>query len=353
MNSRKNKIEKIFRLKNSLTSRYGKLCLDKNERVSTFEKAFLRKLSNKLRSKQLTYYPEVSSLYQSLAKHHRLNTKYFILTAGIDGAIKNCFDLFVSKGDRVIVLKPTFAMVDIYCDIAEAKKINITYDNKMELNIKKLIKSINSKISLVVIANPNSPTGTIISKQDIKKIINKAYSHRVPVLVDEAYFEFSDFSVLPLLKKYKNLMIARTFSKAFGLAGLRVGYIISNPKVSRLFFNLKPMYEVNAVGILACNLLLQNAWIHKKYVKDSKKGQNLLIKFLKSHEISYIKTHANFIYINFSKKINIIYRKLLREKIVTKKGLGIKGYNNYLRVTIGPIKETKKLISKLKPLIKS
>ncbi len=348
----KKKIEKVYRLKNSSLSRYGNLSLDKNERVSIFEKKFFKSFLNKLSSEKISLYPEVSTLYHSLAKHHKLKEGNFVLTNGIDGAIKSCFDLFVSKNDKVIILKPTFAMVDIYCDLSEAKKIEINYDRKLNLDLEKLIKSIKKDISLIIIANPNSPTGTIISNENIKRIIKKAHISKVPVLIDEAYYEFSNFSVLPLLKKFNNLIIARTFSKAFGLAGLRVGYIVTNYKISKLFFNLKPMYEVNSVGILACNLLLKDYSILKKYIKETKKGEELLIKFLERNKIGYIKTFANFIYINFEKRINYIHTELLKNKIATKKGLNIKGYKNYLRITTGPIKETQKLILKLRKLFK-
>ena len=118
----KKRIGKILRLKNIQESRYNKLCLDKNERISRFKKNFLKKFLSKISSENFTSYPEVWTLYSSLAKFHKLNTNQFVITAGIDGAIKSCFELFVSKGDKVIILKPTFAMVDIYCNIVGLKK---------------------------------------------------------------------------------------------------------------------------------------------------------------------------------------------------------------------------------------
>ena len=336
----KKRIGKVFRLKNISESRYKKLCLDKNEKINKFKKNIFKKIISKINIENLTLYPEVWRLYRSLGKFHNLNTNQFVVTAGIDGAIKNCFELFVSKGDKVIILKPTFAMVDIYSKIAGAKKININYDKKLNLNINYLIKSINRSISLIVIANPNSPTGTLISKFDLEKIIKKANIYNVPVLVDEAYYGFCNVTVLPLLKKYQNLIISRTFSKAYGLAGLRVGYIIAKPKTAQLLFNLKPMYEVNAIGVLACIMMLENSKIHKHYISETKEGLKILIKFLIDNKISFIKTQANFIYINMGKRIDYFYNQLLKAGILSKKGMGVKGYNNYLRITLGPPKQT-------------
>jgi len=340
-------VRNIFRKKDREISRYGKLCLDKNERISSFEKKFFNKLISKISSDKFTYYPEVWTLYKALSKFHKLNKKQFVVTAGSDAAIKSCFELFVKKGDKVIVLNPTFAMVDIYCKIFRAKKINISYDENLSLNINYLIKSITQKISLIIIANPNSPTGTLISKKNMEKIIKKANLFKVPLLVDEAYFGFSNQTVLPLLKKYQNLILSRTFSKAYGLAGLRVGYIIANKAVAKLLFNLKPMYEVNSIGVLAATMILKNVKTYKQYINQTKQGLKFFTDYLKKNNISFIKTHANFIYINFGKKINYYYSKLYKKGIFTKPGVGIKGYENYLRITLGPKKEIKTVIKNL------
>ena len=154
--------------------------------------------------------------------------------------------------------------------------------------------------------------------------------------------------MLPLIKKYKNLIISRTFSKAYGLAGLRVGYLIADSKVAKLLFNLKPMYEVNSIAILSSLTALQHPEIRRKYILETQKGLEILIKYLKKKNISYIQTEANFIYINLGKRIQYFYDKLIKNKILTKKGMNVKGYENYLRITLAPPKQIKKIISKLK-----
>jgi len=346
-------VGKISRYRNILISRNNKIRLDKNERITNFDKIFFKKFISKITSEKISSYPEVSDLYMVLSNLHKLKTNQFVLTAGVDGAIKNCFELFVSKNDKVITLNPTFAMVDVYCKIFGAKRISIHYDRKLNLNINYLSKSINRNISLIIIANPNSPTGTLISHFNMEKIIKKANINNVPVLVDEAYYDFCNATVLSLLKKYNNLIISRTFSKAYGLAGLRVGYIITNTKLAKLLFNLKSMYEVNSIGVLAGIMMLKNSKIHKHYISETKKGLKILIKFLEDNNIAFLKTYANFIYINIGKKINYFYDKLYKDGILTKKGLEIKGYNSYLRITLGPPRQINTFISKLKNFKKS
>jgi len=343
-------IGNISRTKEISDFRYKKIRLDKNERVSNFKKIFFRKFISTITSKKINTYPEVSKLYKALSKYHKINRNQFVLTAGADSAIKNCFELCVSKDDRIIALNPTYAMVDIYSKIFGAKKINITYNKNLNININFFLRSINRKISLIVIANPNSPTGTLISKTNIEKIIKKANKFGIAVLVDEAYYGFSNQTVVPMIKKYNNLIVSRTFSKAYGMAGLRIGYIISNSKIARLLFNLKPLYEINSVGVEASVLSLKNTKFYKKYISETKQGLKIIIKYLKENNIKFITTNANFIYINLGKKINYYYKKLLKAGILSKKGLAVKGYNNYLRITLGPSQEMKIFISKFKKI---
>ena len=148
-------IGKIFRSKNIIISRYKKIRLDKNERKTHFEKNFFRKLISKITPEKISSYPEVSTLYKALSNLHKIKVNQFVLTAGADSAIKNCFELFVSKGEKVIALNPTFAMVDVYCQMFGAKKINISYDRNLNLDINYLIKSISVKVSLIIISLKN------------------------------------------------------------------------------------------------------------------------------------------------------------------------------------------------------
>ena len=130
------------------------------------------------------------------------------------------------------------------------KTIKIGYDTKLTLDTQKLYKNINSKVSLIIISNPNSPTGTVLNLNEIKKILEKAKKYKIKVVIDEAYFGFSLVTACPLIKRFKNLIVLRTFSKAYGLAGLRIGYAISNPANIEELTNIKPMYEVNSLAIL-------------------------------------------------------------------------------------------------------
>ena len=164
-------VDGVSRMRGDTQTRHGLIRLDKNERVTAFPKIFFEQLVSELTSDHLTAYPETEGLYERLAQLHDMSTDNIMLTAGSDMAIRHCFDLFVNPGGEVVVLDPTFAMVDIYCQLYGAERQAAGYDNQLRLDFERLHKVIGPKTELIVIANPNSPTGTLISEEDLNKIL--------------------------------------------------------------------------------------------------------------------------------------------------------------------------------------
>ena len=345
-------VDDIFRVRGPFKTRLNKLRLDKNERVSIFEKRFFNRILKKIKHEHLLAYPETEALYDLLAKKLKVSRNSLVLTAGADAALRSCFDLCVRPGDTVITLYPTFAMVDIYIKFFRAKQIKIKYGSDLKLDFRKLINSINTKVSLIVFANPNSPTGTILSYDQIVDILKKAYFNGVSVLIDEAYFGFGSYTTLPLLKRFPNLIIARTFSKSFGLAGCRAGYLISKPKLAKRLYRLRPMYEINSIAVLIVTELLKNEILVKKYLKETNAGKKYLISKLKALNFNYLKTHANFLHIDFEKKKHIAESLFRKKNILIKGGPGVQGYENYLRITLGPQKKMKLVVDVIRKVRK-
>ena len=343
-----NFLENIFRIRTDLKSRLGFLRLDKNERTSNFHKKTLDNIKKQLTSFHLSAYPEIEKTYIKLSHYLKLPKKNIVITAGSDLAIKNCFELFKDEKKKILSLSPTFAMVDIYAKLYRVKQIQIKYDKFLNLDHKKILKNINKNISFIIVANPNSPTGTVIKKEIFLKILKKAKSYKVPVIIDEAYYGFYKFSYIKYIKKFNNLIIIRTFSKAFGLAGLRAGFIVSNSLIAQNLYKFKPMYEINSITCIAVNELLKNNKINKEYIKKVNIGKKYLIKELNRLQINCLKTFANFIHIDLGKNRKNIIRILKKNKILAQKSPGIKGLEKYLRITLGPREDMKKVIKIIK-----
>lgn len=287
-------LDRIYRNNFEKISRLNKIRLDKNERVNEHSKLLITKLKNSINSSLISSYPEFKFIYNKLSVKLRVKQENIILTAGADQALKNCFEVFYKKQSEIITLDPTYAMVDIYCKAYNTNQVKIPYDKNLQLDINQFLFSINKKTSLIIIANPNSPTGTIIKKDNLEKIIIKSKKCNTIVVIDEAYFEFSNYNSLKFLKKYNNIVIVRTFSKMFGLAGLRLGYVLADKKNIKKLRGLKPMYEGNSVAIKAGEILLDNYSIIKNYLKEMREGEKFAIKFCNRRNIKFIKTYANF-----------------------------------------------------------
>ena len=236
-------------------------------------------------------------------------------------------------------------MVEVYSKLFNLKQVKISYDKRFRLNLNKLFNEINKNISLIILANPNSPTGTIIEENTIISILKKSKKLNIPVLIDEAYEGFYRPSCLKLIKKFSNLIILRTFSKSFGLAGLRAGYLISNKSLIKELYKYKPMYEINSAASKAVLFLLKNQRYVKDYINKTSIGKSFFERELKKHGIPFLKTYANFIHIKLGTKKKKIERELKKIKILTRKGPGVNGYEDYLRVTLGPTKQMKNVIS--------
>ncbi len=345
------KLEKknIFRVESPKDSRLEYIRLDKNERYENHNIEFFNKLKKQISSDLISAYPEFSKVYRLLSKNLKVNKNNILLTAGSDQALKNTFELYYKKNKKVITIDPTFAMVDIYCKIFKTKQIKISHNKNLKINTSELINSINNKVCLIIIANPNSPTGSFINQNELDLILKKALKYNVKVLIDEAYYEFAKYNCSKKIKKYNNLIIIRTFSKIFGLAGLRCGYVLSNKTIIKEFSAIKPMYEINSVAVKALELLLPKKKILNSYLRLMREGEKFAIKFCKDNNYQFIKCYANFFHISFDYDPNKIQNHLIKKKVLVKGGPGIKVFKNYLRISFAE----KRTLSKILNIIKS
>ena len=350
-NSKIDITKNIFRERGPKKSRYSFLRLDKNERVSKLNHNFFQNLTKKISHEHLTSYPELEPLYDLLSKENKLNKNCFVITPGSDGGIRLCFELFVKPKDKIITLSPTFAMVDIYAKIFQAKQFKINYDENLRLNISDIFNYLKKKVSLLILANPNSPTGTIIDKATIIRILQEAKKNKTAVLIDEAYFGFTKYTTIPLIRKFNNLIVVRTFSKSFGLAGLRGGYLATNKFLAKQLFSLKPMYEINSLAILIIKEFIKKK-ISKKYTKQTNIGKNFLLKNFEKHNLNYFDTHANFIHVDFKKNKKKILNQFKKKHILFKGGPGVRKLENYTRITTGPLNEMKKVVRVVNKIFK-
>ena len=311
----------------------SKVWVDKNENSDEFIGALNLSYLNKIDKNLIFAYPDLGKLYLLLSKNLKINYKNILLTNGADGAIKLVFDTFNKKKKfTVLRFEPSFAMYKIYSKIYSTKEIVINFKKKIdkpEIDYNQIIIKIQKlKPDLLLIANPNSPTGTIINKKKMLGLIRTANKNKCKILLDEAYYPYSKTTLINEINNYKNLIVVRSL-KAFGLSGLRVGYLVSNKNFVEKVSSYRHLYEINSIGAFLFLELLKNYTKVKKSISNLLLARNYFIKELNKRNIKFLKSFGNFTHIKIEKNrdkiLNFISKKIyIREN---EEHPSLKGYS--------------------------
>ncbi len=211
----------------------------------------------------LAIYPEYGAIKQELAEFFGVEPDDFILTNGTDEAIQVLINTYIDDGGEVLLLRPSYAMYRFYSEVAGARIREIPYRaQKLAFPLEELLDAIRPSTRAILIANPNNPTGTGTSRAGIERILEKATN--AAVLIDEAYYEFSGVTALPLLNDYPNLFVSRTFSKVYGMAAMRLGCLFSQSGNVDFLHKAQSPYSVNTLATLAAHAAIQDKNLHRK-----------------------------------------------------------------------------------------
>ncbi len=323
--------------------RFGKVRLDFNENTSGCSPAVLRALA-KLSAKKLAMYPEYAGTTQKLARNYGVHANELLMTNGGDEAIRVFFDSFVDAGSRLLICEPTFPMYRYYGEIAGARIDTLRYGRTMEFPRRNLFVALKKKPRVLFIANPNNPTGTLISTAEIKRILTAAPN--TAVVIDEAYAEFSGVTVLPLIRKYPNLFVTRTFSKAAGLASLRLGLVMACAESLGILRRAMSPFAVNGAVLVAAEAAVSDAGRIKKIVRNTKRVRDWFAKELKKMGAKTFPSAGNFLLVDLGPSGPDLVRDLEAKEILLR---GRK--DGLVRITIGTSEEMKLVTRELKALI--
>ena len=338
-------LKEIYRSPALIESRIDCFRLDKNEYLPGWPDIQYDNFIKKIRPEHLSIHPETGLLLEKLERVLKISKHNMVISAGSDGAIKAAFEVFVDPGDEVIIPSPTFAMYYVYARIFNAKLIEIHYDNNLSLNMENFLDSINSRTKLIAIANPNSPTGTVLFWENLQKIVTKASSVGAAVLIDEAYYPFYEKSVIEKTCEADNLIVTRSFSKAAGVAGMRVGVLVSNREIAKLIFSVKPMYEITTISSMLAEYILDNYGRLFEYAEQVREGKEFLSDYFKTRGYDVLSGNANFLHVNFGNRKSEIVDHLGKRKVLFKAYFEHKSLMQYSRFTVGPVHYMKKFTS--------
>jgi len=336
--------KKIYRTSNYNFDRSKYLRLDRNERTIPFNKKILKDLKNYISNSIVQSYPiTTDNLRNLISQKEKISKKYINIVPGSDGAIKYIFESFFRNKKKVITsIHPTYGMIDVYSRIYNYKIVKV----KENTSGQKINNFFSKKSLFIYIANPNQPSGKSIDLIDILKIIKKAKKNGTYVVIDEAYIDFSKFkSAASLVLKFNNLIILKSLSKSFGIAGLRVGYIIANSEINKTLNVVRSPYDISSFSIKVAEYFLKNLYISRAFIKQINDTKKFLIKECIKRRLKFENTQTNFFYITIpGSQIKKIHNFMFKNKILVRSNyLGsFKNFKNTIRVTVGSKNQMKK-----------
>ena len=329
--------------------RADKMRLDFNENTVGCSPQVIDAICRLTDSNMISMYPEYSQAQNKIAKHFGVNTEQMVFTNGTDEAISLLVNTFIEPGGELIVMHPSYAMYRFYGELGGAKIVEVDYDVEQQLvfDVEKLLAKVNQNTAAIFLANPNNPTGTAISRDEIIRILNAA-PHSL-VLIDEAYVEFADVSVLDLISEYANLVVSRTFSKAYGMAGIRFGCMFSKSENIAWVRKAQSPYSVNAVAVVAaCAAIEDNAYL-ASYVSEVRECRNFVEAEFDRLGIKYFKSSGNFLLFDVGDRAKEIRDQLALSRVLIRdRSYEISGC---LRVTIGTKKQMSVFIQELERVL--
>jgi histidinol-phosphate aminotransferase len=329
--------------------RADKLRLDFNENTVGCSPRVLAALRDCLTPGSLTIYPEYTDAKKEVAAFFGVAPEALLFTNGTDEAIQVLVNTYVDDGDDVLLMRPSYAMYRFYAEVAGGAIRELEYcAGDLAFPLEAFLSAIRPGTRAVIIANPNNPTGSAIDLHAIESILRAAPG--AAVLIDEAYFEFYGVTALPLIERYPNLFVSRTFSKVYGMAAMRMGCLFSRPVNIAYLHKAQSPYSVNALAVMAAREAIRDSGYIENYVAEVHAARGLLRAGLDELNIPYFPSQANFILMRIGPRA-IEVRDRLREKgvLVRDRSYEIEGC---VRVTVGTREQVRRFLRELKEIWK-
>lgn len=333
---------------NSKPRESGRLWLDKNENLDPALEAILQEVLRELPGLSLNTYPESGVLYDKLARWLGVSPEYLLLTPGSDGAIRLVFEAFVEQGDVVVHTSPTFAMYPVYCQMFGAKVHMLEYSRSEKgprLEGGAIVDALRKhQPKLLCLPNPDSPTGTVIAPDTLSEILRVCEKLGTVLLVDEAYHPFYEWTAVPWTESSPNIIVARTFAKAWGAAGLRIGYAVAHPQTIELLHKMRPMYEVSTIAVEFMSRLIDKSSEMMRSVDRVNEGKRYFQREMESMGFNVLPSAGNFAHVNFGLHGAAVHAALA-PKVYYRAGFECPSLAGYSRFSIAPKEMMEKVVN--------
>jgi histidinol-phosphate aminotransferase len=320
--------------------RENKLRLDFNENTAGCSPVVRRAIA-RITAKQLAMYPDYRPATRRLARYFGVRPEELLLANGADDALRALFDAFVEEDGRILICEPTFPMYRYYAEIFGARLDVLRYTADMKFPLHDVIAALRKKPRVLFIANPNNPTGTLLQRESIRKILNAA-THTA-VVIDEAYAEFSHVTLVPWIRRYPHLFVVRTFSKVAGLAGLRLGAVLACADSLDLLRRAMPPFPVNVAALVAAEAAVRHPKEMRRYVRGINRLREWFGAQLRRLGVKTYPSAGNFLLADFGPKGPALFRRAERQGILLRER-SREIAPGFVRITIGTEPEMRKLL---------
>lgn len=336
-------LRRVEQYRPPLSGRAG-LRLDFNENAQGASPRVLQKL-RELEPDCLARYPEREPLERRVASFLGLSAGEVLLTNGADEAIGLLCQTFLEAGDRALVVVPTFAMYERQAAACGATVVRVPANEDFGFPAARLLASIDSSTRLIAIADPNNPTGALAGRDELLAVARAA--PQAAVLVDEAYGEFSGRTIVPAVGDLPNLFVARTFSKAYGLAGLRVGALLGCAEQLAMVRRVASPYNVNAVALACLPAALDDQVYVRSCVAAVRRERGLLVQALQARGIGCWPSHANFVLARCGPHAGSLVAAMARRGVLLRDRSAEPGCDGCVRITIGTAEQMRRALAAL------
>ena len=342
----KNYAKKIYRIRQEYDTRLDKLRLGMNEYVNHMPEELYIEIMKNFSIEKASAYPEVNNAYNALSRYLKQSRDRILLTSGADMAIKLVFETFCSPNDIIATCSPTFAMYKVHAELLNCKLEETFSNNEGEFTEQQVLELFDKNIKLFVLANPNGVTGFCFNKDAIRRILSEAEKRNIIVLIDETYASFDKIDMSEFINEFNNLIIVRSFSKCIGMAGIRIGYILTSEYLANIIEKFKPMMEINSLAVEAVKAICNNP----KYIEEATskivKARNEAAKRIKEMGYKVIERKGNFLLVDFGNDRTKIEENLKENKVEYK--IFKEPLSKYIRFTIGIPEVMEKLFEIIK-----
>jgi len=331
------------------TTRKDKIRLDLNESLWGCSPAVVQALKA-IEDLEVIAYPDYNAFMEQLAEFLGLSQEQLLIANGADDAIRAVMQTFIDPGDEVLLAFPSFGMIDLHARVVGADVKHMVYEADLAFPIDKFLSTMSEKTRLVGVVRPDSPCGAVITREELKKLLE--FSPQTLVMLDETYTHFLGESCLDLLEAYPNLIILRSFSKAYGLAGLRIGVTAAAPEFILEMRKVNPPFSVNGMAVVAASAamsdtsflegVIEELEVERQYVRQGFEGLGLACRG----------AAANFHLLQIGDEAEVVHKALLERGILVKNLNKLPNLGGCFRVAIGKREQNDALLNALAEILR-